>query len=362
MKKITDSVIAFLVVLALLPCVVSAQGSNRPLWLDEDIRNMRFPQETFYSSFETVVVTSNKGQEAAMNRARQSAIGRLSERVRVFVNSNKTSVTVSTTQQSINREMEEQINSRFSTIINTISNTEVPNSKVETYFDATTQTAYAFAFVSRTDLSNYYQNQISLWLNEVDGALKTATDLAERGRKMQAKKQCEEVIEIFAKVLYAQDLLTAINSQADRQQNRSQRLRNTLIQTLADLENSIYIFVEITEMVDGEQVEFIADRLPGILTEKDCNCNFTEFESEADFVIKVNARLTRCNDAPNDVVFCYANATVSVTNTFDLRPLRPRIEEKKGGWTNGNRNRAIEDTFDKLAKEIAEKIIPIIKR
>ena len=357
-KQINKRFVPVIIALVLLPCIALAQN-NAPLWLDSDVRNMQYPQESYYSGFSEVAVAPGEGQEKALNRAKQVAMGELSERVRVMVSSNKTSIDVSISGSDI----EEQIRSRFSSMVNTTSQTEVTGSKVESYYDAKSRTVYAFAYVSRTELKAYYQKQISLLLNKVEGTLQTAGKLVEKGYKIKARKQCESVIDAFALIFYAQDLLTAIDERADNstlQQSRSEYLRNTLIQTITDLENSIYIYVECTETVNGQSVVHIADRLPGMITEKGCGCNFTDWEEEADYVIKVNARLARCNDAPDNIVFCYANATASVYNTRTQKTLVPKIAETKGGWTNKNRAKATEEAFNELADKIVESVTPMI--
>jgi hypothetical protein len=145
------------------------------------------------------------------------------------------------------------------------------------------------------------------------------------------------------------------------QQRRSERLRNELIQTLTDLENSIYVYVVCKEIVDGEEVVYIADKLPGLLTDNDCGCNFTESEEEADYVIKVDAYIARCNDAGSGTVFCWADATVSLYNAHTQKTLKPKVPEAKGGWTNKNYVKAGEEAFDELAKKITEKVIPMMK-
>jgi hypothetical protein len=361
MKKRINSFIvpAVAVLWVLFPCAVTAQGSA-PVWLDSDVRSLEYPQETYYSGFAEIAVAQGEGQEKALNRAKQAATGELSERVRVTVNSNKTSAAVSLSGSDI----EEQIRSKFSSIIQTTSQTEVTGSKVETWYDSRTRTAYAFAYVSRAELAKYYQNQVSLHLNKVEGALSTASELLEKGYKMKARKQCESVVEAFAKVAYAQDLLTAINEQVDDaalQQQRSEHLRNALIQTLTDLENSIYIYVECKETVNSEEVVYIADKLPGLLTENDCQCNFTDMEDQADYVIKVNAYLARCTDAVGGTVFCYADAAVSLYNVRTQKTLKPKIDEAKGGWTGKNYAKAAEEAFDELAKKIAGKLVPLMK-
>ena len=354
MKRLINSLLVSIIIL--LPCAILAQGST-PLWLDNDIRNIQYSQDAYYTGFSEVTASQNEEQEKALERAKQFAIGELSERVRVMVASNKTSVDVSISGSDI----EEQIHSKFSSMVKVSSQIEVIGSKVETYYDRKTRTAYAFAYVGRTELQNYYQNQISFLLNKVEGTLQTASEMVEKGYKMKAYKQCESMVDVFASVFYAQDLLIAINegvSDNILQQSRGEHLRNTLIQTITDLENSTYIYIECAETVNEQSVTYIAERLSGMITEKGLGCNFTDLKEEADYIIKVNAHLVRCSDAQGNMEFCYARATVSVYNIHTQKNLMPKIDEAKGGWTN--QNKAIEEAFNKLADRIAEKIVPII--
>ncbi|GHT72817.1 hypothetical protein FACS189456_2370 [Bacteroidia bacterium] len=336
-----------------------AQGTA-PLWLDADVRNAQYSAETYYTGFAEVSVSAGEGQERALARAKQRAVGELSERVRVMVSTEKKSTDLSISGS----DMEEQIRSKFVSAVQTASRAEVVGSKVNTHYDAAHKTAYAFAYVSKAELISYYQKQIALYLNKVESALKSAAELAQKGAKAKARKQCEEVIQHFATVAYAQDLLTAVDVQADDktlQQRRSERLRNDLVQTLTDLENSIYVYVECKEVVEGEEVVYIADKLPGLLTDNDCGCNFTTDATQADYVIKVNAYIARCNDAGGGQVFCYAGATVNLYNAHTQKTIKPKIPEAKGGWTGKNYTKAGEEAFDELAKKIVEKVILLMK-
>ncbi|MDR0559958.1 MAG: LPP20 family lipoprotein [Prevotellaceae bacterium] len=359
-KRINKFFLTITACVAFFPCAVMAQGSAPPLWLDGDVRNLQYSQDKYYTGFAETAVASGEEQEKALNRAKQLALGELSDRVRVMVNSRKTSTDTSTGGSDI----EEQIRSTFSSIIQTESQTELAGSKLETYYDSKTRTVYAFAFVSKTELSAYYRKQISLWLNRVEGALQTADGFKSKGYKIKARKECESIIESFAKIACAQNLLTAIDEQTDEnvlQQNRSESLRNTLEQTVIDLENSIYIYMEYNETVNGEPTQHIADRLPGMLAEHGCGCNFIEIEEEADYIVKIDASLKRCSDAPENFVFCYAAATASVYNAHTQKTLKPKIAESKGGWSNNDRSRATEEAFKELANKIVENIIPAIK-
>lgn len=97
-----------------------------------------------------------------------------------------------------------------------------------------------------------------------------------------------------------------------------------------------------------------------MITENGCSCNFTDSKEDADYVIKVKASIARCNDAGNGNVFCWANATVDVQNVRTQKTLKPKIDEAKGGWTNGNKAKATEEAFNELADKIVEKIMPMI--
>ncbi|MDR3328320.1 MAG: hypothetical protein LBT04_09485 [Prevotellaceae bacterium] len=362
MKKITNNkkrVTVLVFALLLLPCTLFAQGTA-PSWFEGDVRSVQYPQNEYYTGFAQISVASTGNVTNATNRAKQIAIGELSDRVRVLVETEKKSIDVSYSGSNI----EEQIFSKFQLEIKTASQTEVVGSNVSTYLNPKDNSIYAFAFVKRTDLIAYYQKQITLNLNKIDGALQTASELVEKGYKMKARRQCEIAVPFFAKVAYAQDLLTAVDGSADDNtllQRRSERLRNTLIQTITDLENSTFVYVECNETVNGQNVVHIADRLPGLLTEGGCQCSIVEMEEEADYIIKVNASLARCNDAPDNIVFCYANATVSVYNARTQKMQMPKIAETKGGWTNKNRAKATEEAFDGLTDKIVEKVIPMIK-
>jgi hypothetical protein len=347
----------FLLVCVALP--LSSFGQDAPRWLYGHSREQAYPAGAWFTGFVEGNVRPNETVPAATARLKKEAQGLLAESIRVSVESNTESRNRST---KINHS--EQFAAVFESAVNTAAQADLVGIKTESWHDPDENTLYAFAWANRAELAAYYQNQIALHLNKVESALNTAAELAEKGAKTKARRQCEEVVKHFATVAYAQDLLTAIYPQVDDtalQQQRSESLRNTLVQTLTDLENSIYVYVECAETVNGQTVVHIADRLPGLLTEQGCGCNFTGLQEEADYVVKVSARLARCTDAPDNVAFCYATATASVYNAHTQKTLMPKIPETKGGWTDRNRAKATEEAFDELAEKIVEKVIPLIK-
>ncbi len=361
MKKHINNLCQACLMVCLLLFSTSLAAQTAPTWLDLDARTMLYPSDSYYTGYSEVAVNQDMSREAATNRAKQKAVGELSDRVRVMVNTKRTATDVSYG----GTEIDEQIYSKLSSLVQTASQTEVVGSNVQTYYDPTTRIVSAFAFVSRDYMKMYYQNQIVLHLSKVEGALTIASELAANGFKQRAYKHCLSVSDAFATIAYAQDVLTAIDPQASEetlQHLRSERLRNNLVQVITDLETSTYVYIECEEMVNGQSVVHIADRLPGLLTEQGCGCVFTDSPDGADYVIKVSARLERCEDAPNNIVFCYATATLSVLNTHTQKLQKPKIAQAKGGWTNGNYANATEEAFGDLTKQIANQIVPIIKK
>jgi hypothetical protein len=342
--------IYFLLVCVALP--LFSFGQDAPRWLHSHIREQAYPADAWFTGFAEGNVRQNETSAAAAARLKKEAQGLLAESIRVSVESATGSLSRST---KINHT--EQLTAVFESAVYTAAQADIVGVKTESWYDADENTVYAFAWVNKAKMVAYYQNQIALYLNKMESALNTASELAEKGAKTKARRQCEEVVKHFATVAYAQDLLTAINPQADDtalQQQRGERLRNALVQTLTDLENSIYVYVECTETVNGQTVVHIADRLPGLLTEQGCGCNFTDLPEEADYVVKVKAQLARCTDTPDNVSFCYATATASVYNAHTQKTLMPKIPETKGGWTDKNRAKATEEAFGELAGEIVE--------
>ena len=335
---------------------LALSGQNAPDWLDTDIRNVQYPKKAFLTGYAESNIEAGETSEKALERAKATAQTALLENIRVTI---KSYTHTEIGSLSSNSEYDEYETFMSKTEKSTVA--EIVGMSIESWQSPQDNTVYAFAYVSKAKLTAYYQSQISLWLNKVEGALLTADELLKKGYKTKARKQCENITVAFARVAYAQDLITAINEQASDeilQQARGEILRNSLVQTLTDLENNIYIYMECVETMDGEDVEYIAERLPGIIAEKGCGCSFTELEEEADYIININTKMGRCNYASNDFVFCYATATLMIYNSFTHKTTIPKIAEAKGGWTDADK--AIEKAFDELADKISEKIIHII--
>jgi hypothetical protein len=91
------------------------------------------------------------------------------------------------------------------------------------------------------------------------------------------------------------------------------------------------------------------------MREKGCNCSIAEEKEDADFLIAIKPRVN-CSEDKYGQVFCYANAAVSVNNLKSKKNASVKVDEAKGIWTKGNKDKAAEEAFKKLTISIAEKI------
>ena len=317
-KIINRLVIAAVVSLLLFSVTAKAQGTA-PLWIDGDVRNVQYPQEIYYSGFAEISVAQNETQEAAMVRARQRAMGELSDRVRVMVNSQKTQTDISL-QGS---DMDEQFRSKFTAVVQTGSTAELTGSKMESWYNSQTRTAYAFAYVSREQLATYYRAQLNVDLNKAETAIAVAEEQVRAGKKMSARRKVDEARKVFADVNFYRDLLVAVNPQADETSLQTQRgsdLQRTAERLYMKLEQSTFVYMECSHEFRGERDDaFSSD--PGILCDiiaqalSENECSITENREEADFELTlITSTSMRSSGGNNALLSYYANVRGTLYN------------------------------------------------
>jgi len=328
MKRTTVKILLFYV-FAFLPCWVNGQN-GKPFWMDNDVRNMQYPSDTYYSGFAIVSVGNSENVENATARAKQAAISELSERIRVAVNNVKQSKTISIDGTNI----DEQIYKMFSSVTTTNSQTEVVGSKIETYFDKQNKEVYAFAYTNKYELTGYYKSNLSVNIGQIESFVKTAQDLEANGEKAKARQQLENAHPIFSKIRFAQDILTALDSNIsaeDLQQEKSETFYNTFMQMQARLAQAIYVYVENREDLLGTKVDIVANKVKAELAAN--GCSFVENQAQADFLLKIDVS-TRTSSQFNGLFFCYADTQI---NLYDVRKQKTiyndEISEKGGSNT-----------------------------
>ena len=160
-----------------------------------------------------------------------------------------------------------------------------------------------------------------------------------------------------------QDLLSAAGGSAGLQQQRAAALGARLRDMLNALESGVMVYVKCPKCAEaeGSPAGDFAEQVSGALAEGDCGCSIVNAEEDADIVLTLLPKRNRCSEAAHGNVFCYVTAQASVYNVRSRKTHKPPINEKKGGWTQGDYDKAEAEGYKLLVKEVAAKTLPYIK-
>ncbi len=328
----------------LLPVAVFAQV--HPVWLEANIRTAQYPASVYLTGF----ASGNESLEKIKTAAQTSLI----ENLRVVV----TNTATATTQMiSDNNRYDEQ--NVFNNLSEKVSDAEIAGMKVECYTEPKTKTNFAFAYVNKYELIGYYKSNLSVNLRQIESFVKTAQDLEENTEKAKARQQLEQAKPIFAKVRYAQDLLTAIDpniSVEDLQQAKTESMYNTFTQMQARLAQGVFVYIESKEDLFGTKVDIVANQLKAELAKN--GCSFTEDAEKADFWIRINIS-TRVSSSQNNIVFCYADTSVELYDNYKQKIVYGDEIAQKGG--SNSQEKAGRQAMSDVTEKIVEKLKPWIQ-
>ena len=206
----------FTVFFSMLCIILFAQ--EKPVWMDADIRNLQYPQENFLTGFAEGNVNAGENIDKAVSRIKTSAQTDLLEGLKVTVKSNTKSEIGAVNNNGNYNEFE-----TLSQISEKSVAADVIGLNVEHFFDKKKNYIYAFAFVKKTELADYYKKNLSLNVSQAENLLLTAKNLENKKDYASANKQCEDALINIGKIRYTQDLLTALDkniSQNDLQQSK----------------------------------------------------------------------------------------------------------------------------------------------
>ncbi|MDR0542127.1 MAG: hypothetical protein LBH19_07920 [Dysgonamonadaceae bacterium] len=348
MSKATNKTLLWLFAM-LFSSAVFGQN-DAPFWLDADVRTIQYAGEQYYTGFAAVAVSSNKNAEQATAQAKQTALGELTGSLRATVSTHRQQ-----TKISVETNREEQNYSRFSSEISVSSNVEIVGSKVETYFDQKANTIYAFAYADKYEIIGYYKSNLSVNLNQAESFVRTAQDLKTAGEKAKARQELERAMPLFDKIRTAQDLLATLDAQIsaeDLQQEKTERLYNTVMQLRAALAQAVYFFISGNENLFGKAENIIANKVKADLANK--GCSFVENAEEADFVLKINADI-RLSSQNGGIVFCFADVEVELFDNHKQKAVFGDEFSEKGG--SSSQEKAGRKAMETAANKIAEKLI-----
>jgi len=333
-----------LILLLFIALPIFAYGSA-PEWVDESWRSSRYSKSEWYTGFAMDRIASGKPDSKAFQAVEKNAQGKLSEGILVTVHA-------SSAVQNSSRQTQkgETINTNYDQIVKTASNAVLAKVDIKSYFDKESGYLYSFAAVKKKDLAEFYSAKINGLFSFAESEFILANQLAETGKKKSAWNKIKTIEDSLLIVSYWENLLQAVASGTNVHSRVAEILQKTNAAKIA-LENGTSIYLNVSGS------EYVRDELPAVLQEKGCNCSIAETEAEADYAITVKTILSRCNKAANEQVYCWANATVSVFNSKTKKKASVKIPEAKGGWTEGDTEKATEESFKSLTENLAQQLL-----
>jgi len=326
-----------------LAIVLQAQELT-PMWVQDGWRSSRYPSAEWYTGFARDKVKGSPNQ-AKFKDIEKTAQNSLSESI--VVNIRGASAVENSSNQKNNSEA---ISRSYKQAIISESNAVLAKMETYSYFDKENGYLYGFAAVKKKDLAEFYSTKINGLFSFAESEFILANQLAETGKKKSAWNKIKAIEDSLLMVAYWENLLQAVASGVNVHSRSAEILQKTNAAKIA-LENGTGIYLNVSGS------EYVRDELPAVLQEKGCNCSIAETEAEADYAITVKAILSRCNKAANEQVYCWANATVSVFNSKTKKKSSIKIPEAKGGWTDGDTEKATEESFKSLTENLAQQLL-----
>jgi len=321
-------------------------GQEKPVWLDEDFRQMKYPENTYFTGFAYGEIPTGRSLNDIVQTLKTEAQADLSRKIRVKITSRTQSEIAATSANGRYSESES-----FTNRSTTESNVDVAGINIETYHEAKTRTVYAFAYVNRFEMIGYYKSNLTMNLAQSEGLLQTAQSLEIAGEKPKAREQCEAAKSLLVKIRETQEVLTAIDPDSDLQQTRTESLHNTLTKMQAQLAQAVYVYMESVESNFSRPTTVVANRLKSTLSGK--GCSFVENPEQADFKINIEAT-TRHYNEDRGFVTCYADVAIKLFDTRKAKTVFQDEFSQKGVATSQETagRKALEDTAPAIVNKI----------
>lgn len=330
-------------------------SQNEPFWVESSWRQINYPNESYLTGFAQDVKANNETVAQAEARVKTLAAGYLAKNV---------IATIQTVSDSYSRSVEygsnESIQKTFETQTKAETDATINGIKTECYYDAKNNYVYAFSYANRYEVIGYYKAQINMLIQQIEGNIAAAAQFKEKAETVKAEAEYNKTIPLFAKIEYAQGLLTAIDKNVDDsglQMQKSVVLRNNVVQALADLEQGISIFIWCNAQLFGTSTHLLENKLKAQLTEN--NCSFVADSTQADWLIIIDANAEEYNNAYN-TFYSYVNATVSLEKRYNRQQVYHDELKQKGGSAK-DYNDAATIAYNDIAIIITEQLIKFLK-
>ena len=334
-----------------LPILLWGQAS--PAWMNSKWRSLHFPVSSYYSYF-----IDGSVNESTLEELKEKARSNLTKNISVRI---KNETTISDESTLITSKNKVNTTSRYNNtlgvkeIIELSNDLEIAGINIESYFDKKKQKQYAFAYVKRQDLINYYTRQINHKLQEIEEIPNTATEWKNSYDKIEIIRKCKTA---FAKIDYYQELLVIVADNNDKILSEKIQLLKQRYNQL--LKQNIFIYISNDEFFLGNQCNIISEQVKNNLTANGWIIEKMN-EQDADFSLHIRAKSRKGDFTPNPHIYYYTDVTAELTDIKTGKSIFLSIDvtdTKAGGSTHES---AAHKAFNKAAVQIIEALEPYIK-
>jgi hypothetical protein len=356
-----------------LPLIVYGQTIS-PLWVEDAYRELHYPAEQWYTGFVHDRLNPGANIANALKVLERNAQNQLAESIIVHIEGGSRLENTSRQRQSSGRSSE-VITTEYLQVVKTATSATTVKTEIKSYHDSSTGTLYAFAAVKRADLANFYRKQINVDLSKVETALGVSEQLVAAGKKMSARRKCEEAKSILDNTDSCCALLIAVDTDSNEsalQIERSQGLQRMVEQLLIDLEQSTFVYVDCKYESKGYKNDafghdpgIFCDMITQALSENECSV--TDNREEADYELTLITSTMQRSDGSGQygIISYYANVRGNLYNrltrkkTVDFSIYNDPDVYAAGKTPEIAATKAFK--LPALSKKVLEKILPKIK-
>jgi len=193
--------IALLFAISFSLFIIHNSQAQSPSWLDPNKRKIIYPYSKFFTGFGTAYLNKGVSRDENRKAAESDAKQDLIESIRVTVKS------IAIHKLS---EQNKEIRESYRQAVSSFSKIKLPGIKDETHFDNKKKITYAFAWVSKHKLAEYYQDQLNLNTSRIDRKLLVAKQLFVNSQKQKALEAYQSCFPILRQMEEALTMLVTI--------------------------------------------------------------------------------------------------------------------------------------------------------
>lgn len=340
----------------LLPIVALAQ--SEPNWYDNDQRRAFYPDSQYFTGYAEGQRMGGESVEAATTRLKDAAKVEAVSTIQVHIKNVTVNNALSTTLRTMEGTFRQSTRS-LSSKTQTDVDIEIPGLNIESWRNPQNGAISAFAYVKKSTLIRQLEKKITVGLTKIETSLDQIDQLVSTGQKLQARDLAEKTLPQFAEVDKTQQLLVAVDSNADEESlmlSETRQLQNRLTGVIAELKNGLNIFLSCNAFAFGSNYTALKGEIQGELSKM--GVTFVPSANKSDWAIYVTATAREYNHSSYGSVttyFAYVDVKIAIDKTVTGQRIYEEQISEKGGHTLGYQQ-AARDGYKYISPMVVEKI------